>query len=80
MECLGVGHFPMHWNQMLSRLNLRTVRTSGRQRTPEIMHDAYYHIVYINVAQRRAMQGDPLVAEFVDNVERVNAVASMVSR
>ena len=33
------------------------------------------HIAHYNVARLRAMPGDPLVAEFIDNVPRVNALA-----
>jgi Domain of unknown function (DUF3291) len=33
------------------------------------------HVAHMNIARLRAMPGDPLVAEFVDNVPRVNAVA-----
>ena len=33
------------------------------------------HIAHLNLARLRAPAGDPLVAEFVDNVPRVNALA-----
>ena len=39
------------------------------------MHDANHHIAHFNIARLRAAPGDPLVAEFVDNVPKVNAVA-----
>jgi hypothetical protein len=33
------------------------------------------HVAHLNVARLRALPGDPLVAEFIDNVDKVNAVA-----
>ena len=33
------------------------------------------HVAHMNLARLRAPAGDPLVAEFVDNVPRVNALA-----
>ena len=34
-----------------------------------------HHIAHFNIARLRAMPGDPLVAEFVDNVPKVNSIA-----
>ncbi|MFM2365753.1 MAG: hypothetical protein RIR95_360, partial [Pseudomonadota bacterium] len=34
-----------------------------------------HHIAHMNIARLRAMPGDALVAEFIDNVPKVNAVA-----
>ena len=39
------------------------------------MNQAAHHIAHFNIARRRAAPGDPLVAEFVDNVQWLNAVA-----
>lgn len=33
------------------------------------------HVAHLNIARLRALPGDPLVAEFIDNVPRVNALA-----
>ena len=33
------------------------------------------HVAHLNIARLRALPGDPLVAEFVENVPRVNALA-----
>lgn len=33
------------------------------------------HIAHMNIARLRAPPGDPLVAEFIDNIDRVHAIA-----
>ena len=34
-----------------------------------------HQIAHFNIARLRAMPGDPLVAEFIDNVPKVNSIA-----
>lgn len=34
-----------------------------------------YHLAQLNIGQLRGAQGDPVVAEFFDNLDRINALA-----